>query len=262
MDPTEIGTDPVPARVALPPGLCPIRRRSAPRLVEFRPLLGNPGRPEAPEHVSHDTSALRPSRMPSSRQNRGPATPLRDAILQEARTLLESGGYAALSTRRIASAVGCTATSLYLHFKSKDSLIYALIDEGFEELNRRVLDVSRGEGDALHLLREVAGAYVAFGLERPEYYEIMFMLRAEQMERYPVDAYRRARRSLEVFAELTALPAEEAARRGAIVWSTLHGLVSLLIAQRIDISLDKRLFLFTREKIGQLVLGSQNAQPL
>ena len=259
MDPTEIGTDPVPARVALPPGLCPIRRRSAPRLVQFRPLLGNPGRPEAPEHVSHDTSALRPSRMPSSRQNRDPATPLRDAILQEARNLLEGGGYAALSTRRIASAVGCTATSIYLHFKSKDSLIYALIDEGFEELNRRVLDVSRGEGDALHLLRDVAGAYVAFGLERPEYYEIMFMLRAEQMERYPVDAYRRARRSLDVFAELTALPPKEAARRGALVWSALHGLVSLLIAQRIDISLEREALI--EDSIHAASLGAFAALP-
>ena len=48
-------------------------------------------------------------------------------------------GYAALSTRRIASAVGCTATSIYLHFKSKDSLIYALLDEGFQALHRREL---------------------------------------------------------------------------------------------------------------------------
>jgi AcrR family transcriptional regulator len=197
--------------------------------------------------------------MSPSRQTRDPATPLREAILQEARALLEGEGYAALSTRRIASAVGCTATSIYLHFKSKDSLIYALIDEGFEELNRRVVEVAGGDGNALSLLRDVARAYVDFGLERPEYYEIMFMLRAEQMERYPVDAYRRARRSLDVFAELTALPAEEAARRGAIVWSTLHGLVSLLIAQRIDISLDREALI--EDSIHSACLGAFAALP-
>jgi len=197
--------------------------------------------------------------MCPSRPTRDPATPLREAILQEARTLLEGEGYAALSTRRIASAVGCTATSIYLHFKSKDSLIYALIDEGFEELNRRVVEISKGDGNALSLLRDVARAYVDFGLERPEYHEIMFMLRAEQMERYPVDAYRRARRSLDVFAELTALPAQEAARRGAIVWSTLHGLVSLLIAQRIDISLDREALI--EDSIHSACLGAFAALP-
>ena len=179
------------------------------------------------------------SRMSQTRSTRDPETPLQEAILTEARRLLETEGYAALSTRRIASAVGCTATSIYLHFKSKDSLIYALIDEGFTELNRRVFEVSRAEADPISALHSVARAYVDFGLERPEYYEIMFMLRAEQMERYPVDAYRRARRSLEVFAELTALPTREAARRGVTVWSTLHGLVSLLVAQRIDVRLDR-----------------------
>jgi AcrR family transcriptional regulator len=191
--------------------------------------------------------------------NPDPAPPRPGAHHHAGRTLLEGEGYAALSTRRIASAVGCTATSIYLHFKSKDSLIYALIDEGFEELNRRVVEVSKGDGSALSLLRDVARAYVDFGLERPEYYEIMFMLRAEQMERYPVDAYRRARRSLDVFAELTALPAQEAARRGAIVWSTLHGLVSLLIAQRIDISLDREALI--EDSIHSACLGAFAALP-
>ena len=121
--------------------------------------------------------------MSQTRSTRDPETPLQEAILTEARRLLETEGYAALSTRRIASAVGCTATSIYLHFKSKDSLIYALIDEGFTELNRRVFEVSRAEADPISALHSVARAYVDFGLERPEYYEIMFMLRAEQMER-------------------------------------------------------------------------------
>lgn len=177
--------------------------------------------------------------MCPSRPTRDPATPLREAILQEARTLLEGEGYAALSTRRIASAVGCTATSIYLHFKSKDSLIYALIDEGFEELNRRLEEALAVEGTGLERLQRGARAFVDFGLERPAYYEIMFLLRPERMERYPAEAYRRARRSLDAFAELASVPTEEGLRRGTIVLAALHGLVALLIAQRIDASLDQ-----------------------
>lgn len=164
---------------------------------------------------------------------------LQRAILDEARRVLEEQGYGALSTRRIAAAVGCTATSIYLYFKSKDALVYALIDEGFGALNDRVAEAVAHDGTPMERLRAGARAYVEFGLERPAYYEIMFMLRAEQMERYPVEAYRRARRSLESFARVTSLEEAEARRRGTIVWTTLHGLVSLLIAQRIDVGLDR-----------------------
>ena len=45
---------------------------------------------------------------------------LKRAILEEARRT-SWGRAPALSTRKIASAVGCTATSIYLHFKSKDA---------------------------------------------------------------------------------------------------------------------------------------------
>jgi len=177
--------------------------------------------------------------MPPSRSTRNTGSDLQRAILDEARRVLETQGYGSLSTRRIASAVGCTATSIYLYFKSKDTLVHALIDEGFTELNARVVAATELAGSPVERLRAGARAYVAFGLERPAYYEIMFMLRSEQMERYPVEAYRRARRSLEAFAEVTSLAPDEAGRRGTIVWTTLHGLVSLLIAQRIDVRFDR-----------------------
>ena len=177
--------------------------------------------------------------MPPSRSTRSTGTDLELAILDEARRVLLESGYAALSTRRIASAVGCTATSIYLYYASKDALIHALIDEGFVELNRRVLGATEADGEPLERMRRAAMAYVDFAFERPQYYEIMFMLRADQMERYPAEAYRRARRPLELLAEMTGLSEEQALLRGTIAWTPLHGLVSLLIAQRIDVRFDR-----------------------
>ena len=177
--------------------------------------------------------------MTDTSQQRGTGADLKRAILEEARRTLVEQGYPALSTRKIAAAVGCTATSIYLYFKSKDALVHALIDEGFEELNRRLEEALAVEGTGLERLQRGARAFVDFGLERPAYYEIMFLLRPERMERYPAEAYRRARRSLDAFAELASVPTEEGLRRGTIVLAALHGLVALLIAQRIDASLDQ-----------------------
>lgn len=171
-------------------------------------------------------------------QPRATGKDLERAILGEARKVLEEEGYAALSTRRIASQVGCTATSIYLYFESKDLLVYRLIEEGFEELNRRILEAIDGPGDLVERLAGAARAYVDFGLERTPYYEIMFMLRADQMERFPIEAYRRARATLDSFGDLLEIGERDARRIGTTIWASLHGLVALIIAKRIDVRID------------------------
>ena len=55
---------------------------------------------------------------------------LRRRILDTARHQLVQDGYQDLSMRKIASAIGYSATSIYLYFDSKDALLHALIHEG------------------------------------------------------------------------------------------------------------------------------------
>ena len=179
------------------------------------------------------------SQLPMPDPQRATGTDLKQAILDEARRVLEEQGYTSLSTRRLASAVGCTATSIYLYFKSKDALIYALIEEGFEELNERMLRASDLPGTPLERLERASMEYVRFGLERTHFYEIMYTLRAEQMERFPAASYRRASIGLEAFAKMAGMGPEDGLLSGTALWSSLHGLVSLMIAKRVDVSIDR-----------------------
>ncbi len=178
--------------------------------------------------------------MPDPRPN---GTDLRRAILDEARHLLVSDGYDNLSMRKIASAVGCSATSIYLHFENRDALIHALIDEGMEKLHERLV-AAGAEPEPASRLDALAHAYVRFGLDNPEYYHVMFQLHPERMERYPADNYRRARRNLELHAEalesgvLAGVFSVESPDTSAhVLWTALHGLVSLLLAERVDVKL-------------------------
>ena len=169
---------------------------------------------------------------------------LRRAILDQARHLLVSEGYDRLSMRKIARAVGCSATSIYLHFENKDALTHALIDEGMRQLGE-ALDAADPEGEAPARLDALGHAYVRFGLENPEYYQVMFQLRPEQMSRYPAENYRRARRNIERFTEVLAegeaagslapTPTPDVAAH--VLWTAMHGLVSLLLAQRVDVKI-------------------------
>ena len=189
---------------------------------------------------------------------------LRRQILDASRQILIEQGYGALSLRRIASTIGCSATAIYLYFDNRDALVHSLIDEGFDLLYERVAAASRTEHsdtDPLDGLRKIAWEYIAFGLENPEYYEIMFLLNPREMARFPTDKFRRAARTMEPFVdELRAGIAAGRLRsvdsRGFVnvVWASLHGGISVVLARRLDVRIDRERFL--RELLDNALLGA------
>jgi AcrR family transcriptional regulator len=175
---------------------------------------------------------------------------LQPKILRNARAMLLAEGYRGLSMRKLANGVGCTATSIYLYFKNKDELIHSLIDEGIGHLYDRLRTAAQQAKGAQERVDGLCRAYLDFGLENPEYYEIMFQLHPTHMTRYPAEKYRRARQNLQLFTEALATranrsdgPTTEDHLRANTIWSNLHGAVSLLLAGRVDVRLDKEAYL-------------------
>ena len=172
---------------------------------------------------------------------------LRSRILEQARVLLLEEGYSAVSMRKIAKAVGCTPTSIYIYFDNKDALIHALIEEGMEKLHSGLGAAVEQEPDPRQRFRRICLVFLEFGIQNPEYYEIMFLLHPEKMERYPSDKYRRARRNLELFAEtLSAARADRSfdpMLSATVLWSLLHGAISLLLARRLDVGIPATVFI-------------------
>ncbi len=168
-------------------------------------------------------------------------TNLRRRILTAARHLLIQEGVTRVSMRMIAREVGCSVGSLYSYFKDKDELVHSLIEEGFEMLILRAERLNGAFNDAVGRLRGFCKAYISFGIENPEYYEIMFTLNAERMARYPAEKYRRARRALEIIAEVVSDGIREGVFKRVdsyvsanLIWSYLHGVITLMHAKRID----------------------------
>ncbi len=67
--------------------------------------------------------------------------PTRDRISACAATLFADHGFAGVSMRDIADAVGIKAASLYNHFADKEELYFAALERGFAE---RVEDIEKG----------------------------------------------------------------------------------------------------------------------
>lgn len=193
---------------------------------------------------------------------------LRRDILDQARSLLLSGGYPELSMRKIAGAIGCTPTSIYLYFQSKDALLHALVDEGMELLLARLQEAADSPGTARQRLGALCRAYTEFALANPEYYEVMFALRIPRIDRYPAENYRRARRNLEVFASVLADADRDGEARipepflaASVIWSALHGALGLCLADRVDRSLDRAGFLSLATRHAHLSLDAFDSDP-
>src|SRR5690606_22949736 len=80
-----------------------------------------------------------------------------------------------LSLRGVARDLGVTAPALYDHIRSKDDLLRLVAQEGYAELARRWADLDHT--DTADWVRRSSAAYVAFALERPGLFEVMFNYR-------------------------------------------------------------------------------------
>ncbi len=102
----------------------------------------------------------------------------RREILDSARMIFIKRGYDGFSMRKLAEKIDYSPTTIYLYFKNKDDLLFAICEEFFEtfltELNR-IRSVSR---DPLRTLRQAVLYLINFGLLNPDQYKLIFFTKS------------------------------------------------------------------------------------
>ena len=71
---------------------------------------------------------------------------MRKLILDSAMSLFLEEGFGNVSIRRIAESIEYSPATIYLYFRDKDEILFALHNEGFEELFRRQKKLNRNLG--------------------------------------------------------------------------------------------------------------------
>ncbi|MFI9065474.1 TetR/AcrR family transcriptional regulator [Streptomyces sp. NPDC053429] len=81
-----------------------------------------------------------------------PRKPLlsRDLIVEAAGALVDAEGLEAVSTRRLAAALGVSGPSLYNHFRTKDEILEAVADSVSGRVDLSMFDGGLGWREALH----------------------------------------------------------------------------------------------------------------
>jgi AcrR family transcriptional regulator len=170
----------------------------------------------------------------------------RERILEQAGDLFLAHGAPGVTMRGLASRMGVTPMALYRHFESRDDLLRALLEEGHATFLRYL---NRALAEATPEARFLASGrrYLAFALEHPRSYAVMFM------EHVPESAQRKGSRSWLDVATFRFLVdrIRECAAAGALrtddpedlaltTWAHVHGLVSLFLAGKLAV--DRREF--------------------
>lgn len=100
---------------------------------------------------------------------------LKEEMILNSIRIMGSEGYDSFSMRKVAKACGVSHTAPYRHFKNKENLIAAVIEQvnsKFDHFLKEARD--KHPDDMKNQLREMAFSYVKFLVENPEYMRFLF----------------------------------------------------------------------------------------
>ncbi len=180
---------------------------------------------------------------------------VKDLILSAAREIFLKEGYENTSIRKIATAIEYSPGIIYNHFKDKNELLLALHDKAFEcKIEALFLSV-QNMPDPLERLQATGRGYIQYGIDNPQDYELMFILSCT-MEALAVkeEFWQDGAAAINMLKENIKECMEAGYFRkdinpdeiSLILWSQVHGLVSLHNKERLNIysADDQKAFMF------------------
>jgi AcrR family transcriptional regulator len=158
---------------------------------------------------------------------KAPDPRVRTALIDEAAKLLIEHGPDALTTRRLAAAVGTSTMAVYTYFRGMHDLRWAVAREGFDRLARYLEAIERTD-DTVADLGALGGAYCRNAVVNPHLYRFMFLERppGEKVE-VGIETFERlvdgVARAIEAGRFKDGDPWELATQ----LWAATHGIITL-----------------------------------
>lgn len=170
---------------------------------------------------------------------------LRKAILSAAREIFLQKGFDNMSIRMIAQKIEYSPTTIYLYFKDKDEILFALHNEGFELLNKKMYVHSEIE-DPMEKLKAIGKIYINFAIENSDFYDLMFVQKAPlkciETETWNEGqlAFNFLKNTVQDCIEKKQLKSQDAEISAFVIWSAMHGMCILKNSDRCKVILDEK----------------------
>ena len=168
---------------------------------------------------------------------------LRLRILNAAKELFLKEGYDATSIRKIAEKIEFSPTTIYLYYKDKTDIMYALHQEGFKLLGTQFM-VLQHVHEPFERLKAMGRVYMSFALSNPDFYELMFIQKEpiEFVKKYCADeeweegdkSFLALIKTVEDCQAVGYFKSFDSSTFALNVWSLMHGLCSLKLQGHLD----------------------------
>lgn len=166
---------------------------------------------------------------------------MRERIVEAAAEIFTSEGYEKTSIRMIAERIEYSPATIYLYFKDKNEILFAVHHVGFDLLKQEMFPTAQIE-NPLERLKAIGEVYIRFSVEHPEHYNLMFTLMApmEVLEEHKPwvdggEAFGFLKATIQECIDQNLIRATSAEDYAFYSWAFLHGLVMLKNTCRIRV---------------------------
>jgi AcrR family transcriptional regulator len=161
---------------------------------------------------------------------------LRTTLLDAALQLLEQfGDPAEVTVAAIVEAANCTPPSLYHYWPKRELLLREASYRGWEAFRSSQFDAVRDDDSALDRIRDRGMAYLAFALERPSLFRVLFLDRRVPGSSEP-DPDEPGAALADLVADVTRAMSTDLFSNGdpltvaLTLWGSIHGIAALWAA--------------------------------
>jgi len=164
---------------------------------------------------------------------------MREMILQSAHKLFIDRGFEEVSIRNIAEAIEYSPATIYLYFKDKNEIFYALHGEAFKKFNAYMSDLAN-VADPFERLMGMGEKYIQFTMDHPQYYEIMFIMDSPMDCDENREEWEEGNKALGALEYIVSACQQVGRFKGQdprvlafSIWSYMHGMCSLSLRKRL-----------------------------
>ncbi|WP_461109746.1 TetR/AcrR family transcriptional regulator [Spirosoma koreense] len=163
---------------------------------------------------------------------------MRKLILDGAQKLFLTNGFDKVSIRNIADEIEYSPATIYLYYKDKNELLFALHQRGFvkmvEEFQPLLLLT-----DPFEKLVGMGRTYIQFAIDNPELFDLMFIMTAPMDTLDKKDwiegdqAFGLLTRVVEECMEAGIFQKHDVRSTAMMIWSGIHGYTALFLRKRL-----------------------------
>lgn len=172
---------------------------------------------------------------------------MRRRILDAALRLFLEQGFEKTSIRNIAEAIEYSPATIYLYYKDKNELLFALHQEAFLKMMAELGQVVVVK-EPFERLTEMGRKYIKYALENPEMYDLMFIMTAPMetldcRDEVWEDGLKSFCLLKTVVAQCSAagyFKNQDVETTSLTIWAYMHGLVTIYLKNRLNMFGDDR----------------------